>query len=264
MTYLTISAIIHKAQKYDILYLKLLNGSIYYMSRTKHYLIINIFIIVLLFLGLVGFFVFEVDGYFSIDVLNKNRRELAEFVKLNSYLSKLVFFMVYFIIVLFSVPGAAFMTIAGGFLFGWLTGGVIAIFAATFGATCLFIIARSLQIVLLENKARPFLDKLKSGFQKNAFNYLLFLRIIPLFPFWLVNIAPAFLGVSTITYMIATFFGIIPGTFIFALIGNGLIDIWESGEQNHLESIFEVKYILLLSGVAVLTIIPVICRKYKK
>ena len=151
-----------------------------------------------------------------------------------------------------------------GFLFGWLTGGVIAVFAATFGATSLFIIARALKICLLENKVRPFLDKLQSGFRKNAFNYLLFLRIIPLFPFWLVNIAPAFLGVSTITYMVATFFGIIPGTFIFASIGHGLIDIWESGEQNNLESIFEEKYFLLLFGAAVFVIIPVIYRKYKK
>ena len=209
------------------------------MSKTKHCLIIIIVITLLLLMGVVGFFVFELDAYLSIDFLNKNRLELKEFVEINTYLSKFVFFIAYFIIVLFSIPGATFMTIAGGFLFGWLTGGVIAVFAATFGATSLFIIARALKICLLENKARPFLDKLQSGFRKNAFNYLLFLRIIPLFPFWLVNIAPAFLGVSTITYMVATFFGIIPGTFIFASIGHGLIDIWESGEQNNLESIFE-------------------------
>ena len=234
------------------------------MSKTKHYLIIIIVIILLLLMGVVGFFVFELDAYLSIDFLNKNRLELKEFVEINTYLSKFVFFIAYFIIVLFSIPGATFMTIAGGFLFGWLTGGVIAVFAATFGATSLFIIARALKICLLENKVRPFLDKLQSGFRKNAFNYLLFLRIIPLFPFWLVNIAPAFLGVSTITYMVATFFGIIPGTFIFASIGHELIDIWESGEQNNLESIFEEKYFLLLFGAAVFVIIPVIYRKYKK
>ena len=234
------------------------------MSKTKHYLIIIIVIILLLLMGVVGFFVFELDAYLSIDFLNRNRLELKEFVEINTYLSKFVFFIAYFIIVLFSIPGATFMTIAGGFLFGWLTGGVIAVFAATFGATSLFIIARALKICLLENKVRPFLDKLQSGFRKNAFNYLLFLRIIPLFPFWLVNIAPAFLGVSTITYMVATFFGIIPGTFIFASIGHGLIDIWESGEQNNLESIFEEKYFLLLFGAAVFAIIPVIYRKYKK
>ena len=234
------------------------------MSRTKHYLIINIFIILLLFLGFVGFFILELDVYFSIDVLNKNRLELTEFVKLNAYLSMFLFFIAYFIIVIFSVPCATFMTMAGGFLFGWFTGGVIAVFAATAGATCLFVFSRSLNIYFLENKAKPFLDKLQSGFQKNAFNYLLFLRIIPLFPFWLVNIAPAFLGMSTIAYIFATFFGIIPGTFIFALVGNGLTDIFRSGEQNHLVSIFEVKYLLLLFCIASLTIFPVIYRKYKK
>ena len=71
------------------------------MSRTKHYLIINIFIILLLFLGFVGFFILELDVYFSIDVLNKNRLELTEFVKLNAYLSMFLFFIAYFIIVIF-------------------------------------------------------------------------------------------------------------------------------------------------------------------
>jgi uncharacterized membrane protein YdjX (TVP38/TMEM64 family) len=125
------------------------------------------------------------------------------------------------------------LTIAGGFLFGWLVGGLAALLAATLGATIVFLIARSALSDLLSARAGPWLARLRDGFREDAFSYLLFLRLVPIFPFWLVNLAPGLLGVSFGTYFLATVLGIIPGTFAFALAGNGLDSIIEAQQSAH-------------------------------
>ena len=114
------------------------------------------------------------------------------------------------------------LTITGGFLFGWFVGGLATVFGATVGATLIFLIAKTSLGETLSAKAGPWMQKLSEGFQSDAMNYLLFLRLVPAFPFWLVNLAPALLGVSLSTFVIATFVGIIPGTFAFAFVGAGL------------------------------------------
>jgi uncharacterized membrane protein YdjX (TVP38/TMEM64 family) len=111
------------------------------------------------------------------------------------------------------LPGAAVLTLAGRFLFGWFWGGLASMIAATIGAVLVFLIARTALGEPLAARAGPWLAKLRQGFQEGAFNYLLFLRLVPIFPFWLVNLAPALLGVSFWTYTLATIIGIIPGSF---------------------------------------------------
>jgi uncharacterized membrane protein YdjX (TVP38/TMEM64 family) len=165
------------------------------------------------------------------------------------------------VVVAFSLPGGAVMTITGGFLFGWLGGGLIVIVGATVGATALFLIARTAIGGFLEAKAGPFLLKMEDGFRQNALSYLLVLRLIPIFPFWLVNLVPAFLGVSTTTYITATFFGIIPGTFVYASVGNGLGALFDAGDDPDLGIIFEPQFLAPLLGLAVLAIIPVVYKK---
>ena len=109
-----------------------------------------------------------------------------------------------------SLPGCPILTATGGMLFGWLVGGAATVVGATIGATILFLIARSAVGGMLNERAAPWLGKLRQGFKENALSYLLFLRLVPAFPFWFVNMAPAVLGVPLKTYVIATFFGIIP------------------------------------------------------
>ena len=121
------------------------------------------------------------------------------------------------------------MTIAGGFLFGTLTTTVVVVVGATIGAIALFLAARYAFFDALHAKAGPALLKMEKGFQENALSYLLVLRLIPLFPFWLVNLVPALLGVPLRTYVIGTALGIIPGTFVFASVGNGLGTLLEEG-----------------------------------
>ena len=104
---------------------------------------------------------------------------------------------------------------------------------------------------------------MEDGFRENALSYLLFLRLIPLFPFWLVNLVPAFLGVSTLTYVIGTFFGIIPGTFVFASVGNGLGAVLDAGQDPDLGIIFKPEILGPLIALAVISLLPIGYKKYQ-
>ncbi|AEV35615.1 mercuric reductase [Pseudovibrio sp. FO-BEG1] len=167
----------------------------------------------------------------TISNLIKNQQLLANYLAEYPVLTPLIYFVVYTLAVALSFPGASLLTIAGGFLFGWFFGGLLTVVAATIGAALLFIAAKTSVGATLKERAGPFLDKMSEGFRKNAFSYLLFLRLTPVFPFWLVNIAPALFHVPLTTYLIATFVGIIPGTFAYAFVGAGLDSVILAQEQ---------------------------------
>lgn len=149
-------------------------------------------------------------------------------------LSLLAYAGVYMIMTVLSVPGGLVLTAAGGLLFGWLLGGIAAMAGATIGATLVFLVARTAIGDGFAARTAPWLDKLRVGFKDEALSYLLFLRLVPAFPFWFVNIAPAILGVPLKTYVIATFFGIIPGTFAFSSAGASLDSIIVAAKREYL------------------------------
>lgn len=171
--------------------------------------------------------------YLTIGALAENREALRAYIGANMVLSLAIFVALYTAAVALSLPGGAVFTIAGGFLFGWLLGGVASIVGATIGASIVFLIARSALGDFLAARAGPWLSRFRQGFQDDAFSYLLFLRLVPIFPFWLVNLAPGLLGVSFATYVATTFLGIIPGTFAFALAGKGLDSVIEAQQAVH-------------------------------
>jgi uncharacterized membrane protein YdjX (TVP38/TMEM64 family) len=128
----------------------------------------------------------------------------------------------YVVVVALSVPGGLFLTVTGGILFGAVLGGVAALVGATIGAICIFLIAKSALGEHLVRRAGPMTAKLAEGFRADAFSYLLFLRLVPIFPFWLVNLVPAVCGVGFATFVAASVLGMIPATFTFAFVGAGL------------------------------------------
>jgi uncharacterized membrane protein YdjX (TVP38/TMEM64 family) len=128
----------------------------------------------------------------------------------------------YVVVVMLSIPGAMVLTVAGGVVFGTLMGALGAIAGATVGATVIFLIARGAVGEILIRRAGPRLAKVAAGFREDAFCYLLFLRLVPLFPFWLVNLVPALAGVRLAPFVGATALGIIPGSLAFAFFGSGL------------------------------------------
>jgi uncharacterized membrane protein YdjX (TVP38/TMEM64 family) len=219
--------------------------------------------LLVLIAGLVVFFVLDLQRYISFEVLRENREVLRTWVQQKGILAGLIYIVIYAVAVAFSLPGGAVMSIAGGFLFGTLWGSIYILIGATLGATALFIIAKTALGDVLRAKAGPWLQKMEAGFQENALSYLLVLRLVPLFPFFVVNLVPAFLGVSLVTYVLGTFFGIIPGVVVFASVGAGLGSIFDAGEAFSASDILTPQILMALLGLAVLALIPVVYKKIK-
>jgi uncharacterized membrane protein YdjX (TVP38/TMEM64 family) len=215
-------------------------------------------------LALAAFFYFGLNQYFTLDALRENRETLQTFVAANYWQALLIFMAVYALAVAMSFPGASFMTIVGGFLFG-LWGTVPTVIAATLGATGIFLIARSALGESLRKAAGGYVDKFEAGFKEGEFSYLLTLRLIPAFPFWVVNIVPALLNANLAKYVAATFLGIIPGTFVFTSIGNGAGAAFDAGEDVKLTGVMTQPEILLpILGLIALSLIPVAYRRFVK
>ena len=159
----------------------------------------------------------------TLEAVAANRDWLHDLIEQHRSVALLAYIAVYIAIVGLSLPGATVLTLTGGLLFGWLGGALAAVVGATAGATIVFLIARTAMGDLLAGRAGPFLGKLRDGFKQNALHYVLFLRLVPAFPFWLVNLAPAVLGVPLRAYVVGTFLGIIPGTLAIASVGAGLV-----------------------------------------
>ena len=207
--------------------------------------------------GFTAFFAFGLDRYLSLSALAENREALLAWVAQSGALAPLVFIAVYAAAVATSVPGGAVLTIAGGFLFGTVLGTVYAVIGATVGATAVFLAARTALGEPLRKRAGPWLRKMESGFRENAVSYMLVLRLVPLFPFWLVNLVPAFLGVSFGSYVATTFIGIIPGTAVFSSVGNGLGAVIAAGRMPDLQLITKPEVMGPLVALALLSLVPV-------
>ncbi len=210
-----------------------------------------------------GAFAFGVGDYLSFEALRDNRELLVSFVADHALIAVLGFIALYAVSTALSLPGGAALSITGGFLFGSVFGTIWIVTGATLGATLIFLAARTALGDSLKSKAGPWLKKMESGFRDNAFNYLLVLRLVPLFPFFVVNLVPAFLGVGLKTFLSATIIGIIPGTFVFASVGAGLGSVFELGGDFSPASALTPEVITALVGLAVLALIPVGYEKIK-
>jgi len=217
----------------------------------------------LLVAGLAAFFVFDLNQYVSLGALKTYREELQSWVVNYGAMSAIIFMAVYAIAVAFSIPGAVFITIAGGFMFGPYLGTVYVVIGATIGAVGVFLAAKYSLGDILRAKAGPAIKRMEAGFRENEMSYLLILRLVPLFPFWLVNLVPAFLGVSLRTYTIGTLFGIIPGAFVYSLVGDGAGAVLDAGGDLNLGIIFAPRFLAPIIGLAVLACIPIVYKKLK-
>ncbi len=209
-------------------------------------------------------YAFDYHTYLTFDALKENRESLQGFVKDSFLISLLVFFCVYVVVVALSLPGGAVMSITGGFLFGTILGTTVVVSAATLGATLLFLMAKTTLGEMLHQKAGPWLEKMRKGFQNNAFHYLLTLRLVPLFPFFVVNLVPAFLGVKAKDYILATLLGIIPGSFVFVSVGTGIGSVFDRGETFSASSILTPEILIALFGLGALSLLPVVFKYFKK
>jgi uncharacterized membrane protein YdjX (TVP38/TMEM64 family) len=204
---------------------------------------------------------FGLHRYLTLEALAAQREALAGLVAARPAASALMYVVAYIAVVAFSLPGGAVMTLAGGLLFGAFIGAFLAVLGATIGAAVLFLLARSAFAPFVAGRAEGLLGPLRAGLARDGFFYLLSLRLVPVFPFWLLNLAPALLGMAFAPYLAATFFGIIPGTLVFAGIGAGLDEVFLSGGVPDLGVIFSPGVLLPLLGLASLSLFGVWFRR---
>lgn len=199
----------------------------------------------------------------SFESLRRHRGALLELVAARPVAAALLYVLLYALAVALSVPGALILTLAGGFLFGTVLATALVVVGATLGAVLLFLIARTAVGEPLRARAGPWLAKMAHGFNRDAFSYLLVLRLVPVFPFWLVNLVPALLGVPLSTFALATAIGIVPGSLVYASVGAGLGAVFDRGGEPDLGLILEPRVLLPLLGLAALALVPVAWRRFK-
>lgn len=217
----------------------------------------------ILAVGLIAFVGLGGTRWLSFEHLQSHHERIAAWVAAHGALGAALYMALYALVVAFSLPGALVMTLLGGFLFGIWLGSLLTVIGATVGSTLLFLAARTAFGDLLRARAGPTLQKMEAGFRKNALSYLLVLRLVPLFPFFLVNLAPALLGVPLATFIAATFIGIIPGTLVYSSVGAGLGAILKRGETPDLWIICRPEILGPLLGLALLALLPALYKWMK-
>ena len=210
--------------------------------------------------GFTLFFLFSGHEYLSFIQFAKNYTSLKAFVDAQLATSLLVFGVAYILTVALSLPVASLLTIAGGALFGWTAAAVI-ICAATIGATIVFIAARTVLNEFFVSRTAGFRAKLEAGFHKNAISYLLALRLIPLVPFWVVNIVPALLGMRLNHYVMATFIGITPGTLIHVWVARSFDSLLSIGQSPDLSVLTEPTIIVPLFALGLISLFPALWKR---
>ena len=200
-------------------------------------------------------------GLLSLDTLRPHRAELVAWVQANELSAAAAYVLIYVGTVAFSLPGAAFLTVTGGFLFGALLATLLAAVGATVGATIVFLFAKALFGERALDRLATQYPNLVEGIRGNAWSYLLVLRLVPLFPFFLVNLAAAFVRVRLSTYVLTTLVGILPGTTVYSLAGAGLGSILDQGQDFSLASVFTPTIIAALVGLAALSLAAIPIRR---
>jgi uncharacterized membrane protein YdjX (TVP38/TMEM64 family) len=203
-----------------------------------------------------AFFYFDLGRFLSLNALKENRDHLLAFTEANYAGAAALFVLCYVAVTALSLPGAAIMTLAGGFLFGSIFGTMFVNVGATTGATLAFLAARYLLRDWVEQKFGKWLEPLQQGFAKNAFSYLMTLRLIPLFPFFVVNLVSGLTRMNVGSYVAATALGIIPGSFVYAYAGRQL------GTINSLKEIASPNVIIAFVLLGLLALVPIVYKKF--
>lgn len=225
-------------------------------------------------------YVLGLHRYLSLEAVAEHRDGLKTFVAAHLSWAILIFAAIYVLAVALSLPGATLLTITGGFLFGWMLGAPVSILAATLGAWIIFEIVKTSFGAALAERSGPAVKKLADGFNQDAFNYLLFLRLTPVFPFFVVNAVAGLCNVKRATFVIATLVGIIPGGFAYAYLGSGLDSVIDAqlaaqadcvAKQGGQPCAFSIdasalvtrELVIAFAALGAVSLIPVLLRKFR-
>jgi uncharacterized membrane protein YdjX (TVP38/TMEM64 family) len=215
---------------------------------------------------LVGVLVSGVWRHLSLEDLEARRNVLKGVVRAHPIGSVLFYAAAYCVVVALSIPGALIMTLSGGFLFGTWIGGAAAVLGVTFGAVIMFLAAHTAIGDAIRKRAAAggLIHKVEAGVRRHAFSYLLFLRLMPAAPIWLVNIAAAFVRVPLWIYATSTLIGIAPSTFIYASIGASLDRVFAAGATPDLRAVFHPRVFVALFALALLALAPAAYQGWRR
>lgn len=202
-------------------------------------------------------------GRLSLEGLRASRGELLAFVHAHPVESLLVYVLVYVATVALSLPTALILTLTGGFLFGPWVGGIAAAVGCSTGAVIVFLVSRLAVGDAVEARSGPRVRALAEEIKTDAFFYILTLRLIPVTPFWLTNVAAALIAIPVSTFGSATFIGILPPALIYAGIGSGLGAVFDAGQALSLHALITPRMLLPLAGLAVLSVLPIIYQRWR-
>jgi uncharacterized membrane protein YdjX (TVP38/TMEM64 family) len=210
--------------------------------------------------GLALFFALGGQQYLNPEAASTLLRDLTGFVEANLWLAALAYLAFYALAVSVSVPGAIWFTLGAGFLFGpWLGAGV-ALLGATIGATILFLAARYAFADWVRNKFPGYVKRLQDGFSQDAFTYVMILRLVPVFPFFVINLATALLNVPLRAFVLASLIGMAPGAYVYATVGGKLSSVVEEGIPSFTE-LLDLELILALVVFALLAVLPAVYKR---
>lgn len=207
---------------------------------------------------------FGFDLGVALDILRAHRGRLLGFVAEAPALASMLFVILYAAAVAISVPGVAVLSVIGGYLFGWFHGTALVLIGATAGASGVFLLARSALGSQVLRRAAPALQRFANGFRRDALSYGFALNVVPIFPYALIIVVPAACGVPLHTFLAGMFLGLVPGTFLFAGLGDGLEEVLARGAPLRLAHFITPEIMLSLSGLAVLSLLPVIWRGLRR
>jgi len=208
-------------------------------------------------LGVAAFFFFDLGRFLSLESLKTHRDDLLTYYETNPLAMILGFIGVYIATTALSLPGATLLTLLGGAIFGAVKGTFIVNIGATCGATLAFLAARFLLKDWVQSKFGEKLKAFQAGFEQNAFNYMLFLRLVPLFPFFLVNLSSGITRIPVRTFFFGTMIGTLPGTFVYANAGSNLASI------NSLKDIASPQVLGAFVLLGLFALVPTLYQKFK-
>ena len=210
---------------------------------------------------------FTLRDHLSFDTLRANRDALLAYRDSNFLGLAAIFVCLYILIFTFSLPGAAVASVSGGFLFGLIAGTGLNVVSATIGACAIFMAARWGLGEALTKKleaSEGTIRKLKDGLRENEISVLFLLRLVPVVPFFVVNLLPALVGVRFVNFLFTTAIGIIPGAIVFTWIGVGLGEVFDRGENPDLSLLWEPHVIGPILGLAVLAVLPIVIKAMRR
>ena len=214
--------------------------------------------LVILIGAIVTAYKFGLHEYLSLDSIKAQKDHFQGMIDANPILAPFAFVGLYASAVALSLPIATLLTLLSGFLFGLVQGTLLAVTGATIGATIIFVVAKTSLGSTLREKAGGFYDKIEANMKENAVGYLLFMRLVPIFPFVAVNVVPALFNVPLRIFVLTTFFGIIPGTGVFVYFGQQLGSIESLGDLASPQVLFA--FALL----GIFALIPTLYTQFKK